>query len=59
MAACLLQACAQSSITCGDLPKVAARMSNDEWRTVAFRARAAVPDYAAKVWCVAYLLEVA
>jgi hypothetical protein len=57
ISACLLQACARSSVTLRELPKLAARMSMEEWRTVAFQAGVAVPDYAAKLLTVAYLIE--
>jgi hypothetical protein len=60
IAACLLQACTRSEqVSVRELPKLAARMSNAEWRTVAFQAGVAVPDLAAKRVTVAYLLEVA
>jgi hypothetical protein len=58
ISACLLQAAARSSVTLRELPKLAARMSMDQWRTVAFQAGVAVPDLAAKRATVAYLLEV-
>ncbi len=60
MAACLLQASARSEqVSVRELPALAARMSNSDWRTIAFQAGVAVPDLAAKRATVAYLLEVA
>ena len=59
ISACLLQAAARSSVTLSELPQIAARMSADEWRFIAFQAGVSVPDYAAKRACVAYLLEAA
>jgi|HubBroStandDraft_4_1064222.scaffolds.fasta_scaffold04621_10 hypothetical protein len=60
IAGCLIaSACRSEQVTLRELPKLAARMSNDEWRAVAFQAGVAVPDLAAKRATVAYLLEVA
>jgi hypothetical protein len=44
-------------VTLRELPYIAARMSSDEWRFVAFQAGCAVPDYPAKRLTIAYLLE--
>lgn len=60
MAACLLQASARSEqVSVRELPALAARMSADQWRTVAFQAGVAVPSHAAKRMTVAYLLQAA
>ena len=40
-----------------ELPRIAARMTADQWRTIAFQAGCPVPDYGTKLATIAYLIE--
>lgn len=49
IAASLISACDGSSVTIRELPGIVARMSMENWRTVAFGAGVPVADYTAKL----------
>ncbi len=57
MAGALILAAAASETPMSQLPALAARMSFEQWRTLAFQAGQAVPDHAAKVMTIALLLS--
>jgi hypothetical protein len=60
MAATILRAaCSSQSVTISELARISSKMTEDQWRTVAFQAGVAVPDVEAKRATVAYLLRVA
>jgi hypothetical protein len=58
IAAVLIQAAAQSDTPFSQLPGLAARMSEDQWRTVAFQAGQSVADKAARVFTIGILLSI-
>lgn len=57
MAAVILQGAAQTNIPYGWLPGLTGRMTDGQWRAIAFQAGIPVADHAARVLCVAILLE--
>jgi len=55
MAATFMLAACASDTPLANLPLLAARMNDEQWRTVAFQVGQPVPDHAAKVLTVALL----
>lgn len=58
LAGVLILAAAASDTPMSQLPALAARMSFDQWRCIAFQAGQSVPDHAAKVYTIGLLLDV-
>jgi len=57
MAATFMLAACASDTPLANLPLLASRMTDNQWRCVAFQAGQAVPDHAAKVLTVALLAK--
>lgn len=53
------QCCVSPSCSIADLPKITAKFSDDNWRTVALAAGVAVADVPARACAVAYLIKLA
>lgn len=59
IAAVLLLAAAQSSISISELPALAARMSHEQWVSVSLQAGVAVAEMPARIFTIALLQRLA